>query len=995
MIILFLFSCQNKKEKFGTGKVHYGVIKAEAPYVTGPIEIDGDFKEWQNFITTAVTKKNNLEVGNVSNDKDLKGVFCFAWDEEHLYFAAKVNDNQIVRDKEKSGIWKDDCIELFIDPKYDGLVWGNQEDFQIGLAPSDGKKAAEVWAWFQNMHPGENIRMSSLKTEDGYNIEAAIKWGFLNVKPVNRMQICVSPAFHDSDTLDDTPNGKINWYYAKDMLWGGIKLGKLVLVQKQGEKEVKIIKKEKESEVITHQEYYEEIPVDRAGCYPMWLSKKQAYWTTIGVEDDYNEAIFNEDGSIEPHKRGFSVMPFLYIDNKLITRNESEVTQSLEKGFLPIPSVKWNYKDVTLEIKLFVDGENRKSVANLRYTVQNNSKKNISGKLFLAVQPFQIFPPWQNGGGVSKIHSIQYKNGVIEINKKDKIFLLTEPNNFGVRDGIFKRGSLAQQDIISEIKKGKVPSEKSVEEPNGFASGAAEYDFELKVGEKKEYIALMPLYNIQPKLNINLTDQEISQEFENKLNKSITHWESKLDEIEIDIPETEIVNTLKANLLYNLITKDGAGFQPGSRSYDKVWMRDGAIQANSLLQMGFTKEIKDFVEWYSKYQFETGEIPPIIDTKADDHLWEEKEQGLIEYDSQGEFIWIILQYYHFSKDKEFLKKMLPYIINDLKFTESLRAQKLTDEYKNGTIEKKRFYGILPPSTSHEGYASAHSYWDDFWALKGWKDAKKIAEILDREDLIKWIDEEYNDFKKCFYDSMGLVMKYKKINFIPGCADLGDFDATSTAIAIIYCDELDNLPEKQLKNTFDRYYKEIKTRFKKGAKYRLTPYEVRNIPAFIYMDQKERALKLLKFMLMCCRPSEWHQLAEVVNSDYRFPGYFGDMPHTWVGGEYINAVRSMFVYEKNDKLILGHGIDEKWLEREEGIHVNLPTYYGKINYTVKKLDKSLKINISGNAEPEKGFIFKSPFLKKKIKKVTINGKEWKEFSKNEVIFNELPVDIVIY
>ena len=36
----------------------------------------------------------------------------------------------------------------------------------------------------------------------------------------------------------------------------------------------------------------------------------------------------------------------------------------------------------------------------------------------------------------------------------------------------------------------------------------------------------------------------------------------------------------------------------------------------------------------------------------------------------------------------------------------------------------RFYGLLPPSISHEGYSAKpmHSYWDDFWALQGLRDA---------------------------------------------------------------------------------------------------------------------------------------------------------------------------------------------------------------------------------------------------------------------------------
>jgi hypothetical protein len=57
------------------------------------------------------------------------------------------------------------------------------------------------------------------------------------------------------------------------------------------------------------------------------------------------------------------------------------------------------------------------------------------------------------------------------------------------------------------------------------------------------------------------------------------YWTERLAGIRISIPDPDLIDTLKANVAYNLITKDGPGFQPGSRSYDKAWMRDGGVAA--------------------------------------------------------------------------------------------------------------------------------------------------------------------------------------------------------------------------------------------------------------------------------------------------------------------------------------------------------------------------------------------------------------------------------
>ena len=56
---------------------------------------------------------------------------------------------------------------------------------------------------------------------------------------------------------------------------------------------------------------------------------------------------------------------------------------------------------------------------------------------------------------------------------------------------------------------------------------------------------------------------------------------------------------------------------------------------------------------------------------------------------------------------------------------------MTEAYTVGA--NKPFYGLLPQSISHEGYSAKpmHSYWDDFFALRGFKDAAFIAKELDK------------------------------------------------------------------------------------------------------------------------------------------------------------------------------------------------------------------------------------------------------------------------
>ena len=740
---------------------------------------------------------------------------------------------------------------------------------------------------------------------------------------------------------------------------------------------------------MTVTKFYQVAARKNPGCYPRWLLNEQAYWTIVGTLEDVSEGALCEDGTVEPHKRGFTIMPLLRVGGQLVTRNEAEVTQSLREDCLPIPAVQWQYGGLKLTTELFAHGGEQSSIY-ASYTLTNAGSKALPVELFLSIRPIQVYPPWQAGtDGFSPIRSIAYVDGVVRLDSNRTVHLLTKPDRFAAKGATYQVGRPVEGDIAADIARGTLPDAVSAEDPEGFASGVAAYGFELKPGESREVFLAVPLHEKAPELTAGLDPAEVKTRLTAMLDETLKYWKSQVDRIDITVPDAAFVNTLKANVAYNLITKDGPGFQPGSRSYDKAWMRDGGSAAEAMLKMGLTREVREFINWFGSYQMESGEVPPIIDNKHEDPLWEEK-QGLHEYDSQGEFVHLVLEYYHFTRDRAFLEEKFPQVVKALEFLSALRQQRCSPEYADGPIERRVFYNILLPSRSHEGYWLAHSYWDDFWGLRGWTAGQEIAEILGEDERAAWMGKDYGELKKGVYDSIALVMKLHKIDYIPGCAEKGDFDATSTAAALVYCGELDNMPQPQLKNTFDRFFNDLSDRFEPGAQFVFTPYEMRTVLAFLFMGEKDRALKLLHFMVGCRRPLAWNHLAEVVHSGYRFPCYIGDMPHTWVGSEYINAARGLFVYEKGKMLVLGAGIDPTWLEGGEPVAIgNFPTHFGTISYDMRKKDNVVSVHVSGEALPDAGMVFKSP-LAVPPREIKVNGVAMDGV---DAQFRELPAEIV--
>lgn len=194
------------------------------------IIIDGLLDEWENAKGVMKFSEKNIETGTINGRNDCDAISSFAWDDEYLYFAAKVNDDQLLCREDGSNIWKEDCIELYIDPQNDGFIWKNKKDFQFGFAPTGKDDKPHGWAWFQKKEFNSIGLLGSSSNSAGspatYQIEAAIPWKFFGIIPEKGSSIGISVALHDLDDKEDV-GAKLNWFYLPE--GNNVLLGKLVL----------------------------------------------------------------------------------------------------------------------------------------------------------------------------------------------------------------------------------------------------------------------------------------------------------------------------------------------------------------------------------------------------------------------------------------------------------------------------------------------------------------------------------------------------------------------------------------------------------------------------------------------------------------------------------------------------------------------------------------------------------------------------------------------
>ena len=725
------------------------------------------------------------------------------------------------------------------------------------------------------------------------------------------------------------------------------------------------------------------------GSYPKHMTGVQSYWTVAGVDGDRAEVLVNEEGMVEARKGGFSVEPFAYADGKLFTWRDVRTTQSLGNGHFPEPSVSWAGEGWTLTLgPVAVLGGRDSSTAYLQYRLTNAAPRRRSVRLYLAVRPFQVNPPWQflnTPGGVASIRQLAFENQTVQVNGEPAVVSLTPAIGFGA--ATFDEGN-----VVDFLRDGRLPATPNVRDPFGHASGALAYTAEVDSGSSAVVEVALPLHAA----SVSWVERERvlgSRAPRDRVADTRRLWRQAVERVTIELPAsaTRVVNSVYANLAYILVNRDHAGLQPGSRAYERSWIRDGSLEATAALRLGRADVAREFLEWYAGFQYPNGKVPCCVDSRGADPV--------PEHDSHGEFIYLAAEYWRHTGDRAVAERMWPYVIKAAWYIDSLRQQRRTQEFQTG--DKRAFYGILPPSISHEGYSTKpmHSYWDDFFALRGLKDAVELARALSRPEepqLVAMRDE----FRRDLYASIQFAMARHRIDFIPGAADLGDFDATSTTIAVAPVGELGMMPEtvaRALDRTFERYWEEYVAR-RDGTKpsEAYTPYELRAVGTMVRLGQRDRAHQLLDWFFKDQRPAAWYQWAEVVWRDPAAPKFIGDMPHTWVGSDYIRSVLDMMAYEResDSSLVIGAGVPERWVMERPGVTVRrLSTHYGPLSFTMRNENGSVRVSMQAGVRiPPGGIVVYAPF-ERPPNAMLVNGIPGPRSATGGVIVRSVPAEVV--
>jgi len=674
----------------------------------------------------------------------------------------------------------------------------------------------------------------------------------------------------------------------------------------------------------------------RHDLFPSSLRGQQVYWTAVGVPAGRRKSVLDEYGDLEAFKGAPLVQP-LWRDRsgRTAAAYEASATHSLRNGWMPMPAVQWSPQPgLQLRSEAIAAAQAAGPVTLVRHRLVNTGASRVDGRLAIVIRPLQVNPPWQHGG-VSPIRTVQIAGTgarpVVKVNGRALLRSLTP----AMARGAAPFGLHGETEITRYLAAGRVPNRLSARDDEGLAAAALIYDVHLDPGAQRDVILAFPLGDPPADTASQaMHEAEPGAAFDAIATRVEQQWQARFAHIGLALPDSSLVDMLRAQGAYMLINQTGPAMQAGPRNYDRSFIRDGSATAAVLLRMGLASSARGYLRWYADHAVHgNGLVSPILN---DDGTVYRGFGSDVEYDSQGEFVALVAEVARLDGGAASVREYLPKVRLTLQFLQQLRERTLVPGYMATSEAPERFRGIIAPSISHEGYATpTHSYWDDYWALKGWHDGAWLAQEWGDQDMARWALKQYAALRDSVAASIRATMRWKAIDYIPASADLGDADPTSVSIGLDPCGQKDLLPVEALDHTFGRYLDEVQQREAPGALYAYSPYEFRNVLTLVRLDRPGDAGQLLGRLLAGRHPVRWQVLAEVVRSQPRHPFYLGDMPHTWVGAEYARALFGMLMHEADDRLDLLPGVPPAWVAGA-GLRISsLPTAFGTLSMSARQ------------------------------------------------------------
>lgn len=176
-----------------------------------PPQLDGKvMKDWPKSVWRDVSGGAFVAEGARSGKSDAGFRWTARWDDQWLYVAVEVKDNELYNNESGEWIGKNDAVEVLVYPHGREFNWGDASVFHLGFAPTSSTGTPAAWSLFLRRAPTDQEVRYAWNSR-GDVLEMAMAWSFLKITPGHNRDLGFSIAFHDRDIKDKTPECRMAW----------------------------------------------------------------------------------------------------------------------------------------------------------------------------------------------------------------------------------------------------------------------------------------------------------------------------------------------------------------------------------------------------------------------------------------------------------------------------------------------------------------------------------------------------------------------------------------------------------------------------------------------------------------------------------------------------------------------------------------------------------------------------------------------------------------
>jgi hypothetical protein len=367
-----------------------------------------------------------------------------------------------------------------------------------------------------------------------------------------------------------------------------------------------------------------------------------------------------------------------------------------------------------------------------------------------------------------------------------------------------------------------------------------------------------------------------------------TTWKA-LEEIGpvLEIPDERMKYIYQA-AVRTLLSLSGGDIYPGSYTYRRFWYRDACLMLNALLTLNHDECCRrSLAGSFIQRQTVRG--------------FYQSQQG--EWDSNGQVLWLAGRCQALTGNAP-----APDVLKSLRKGADWLCRK---RLPRGSAPENS--GLLPAGFSAEHFGpNNYYYWDNFWGVAGLRSASRIFRQTGDAAYAERLAAIAEEYMECIEASIMRIPRTRCGGAIPAAPERRMDAGAIGALVADYPLALYKPGHPGIRKTVEFLLEHCMMDhgfFQDMTHSGINPYLTLHLAQVLLRAGDERFMPLVRRIAELASPTgQWPEAVHPVT----LGGCMGDGQHGWAAAEWVLMIRSLFLREEQDRLVIGAGLFPEWL-----------------------------------------------------------------------------------